>query len=238
MREYFCAKCHWSETVDEGVALWQVLHDMKEKEEEQAKQAQKRAPGFFSFAFHSSYFPAIFRRNLAALWSIWFPPKNASPFHGHVPIEYIILPMLCLAAAGGGLGSFFMEHSLGGGIIGGLGALGLGALLIHSVWERWSFGNPVSYDDFEPMTFLLFLLLGLHAGVLFALDPLKWPPLGAALGGVAGLLAGYALGIFVGLWIQVLGWIAISIRLFFAFALFVICLADLFMGIGFLLLRR
>lgn len=229
MREYWCEKCRWSETVDEGIALWQVLHDAKEKEEEamQAKQAQEESPGFFSLAFHSTYFPALLKRNLAALWSVWFPPKDSSPFHGHVPMEYIILPVLCLAAAVGGLGSFFMEHSMGGAIIGGLGTLGMGALLIHSLWERWTSGYPVSYDDFEPMTFTFFLLLGLNAGVIFALDSLKWPPLGAALGGLAGLLTGYLLGILAGLWIQALGWIVIFLRLLFGFGIFVIVIADL-----------
>ena len=37
MRTYFCRPCDKRVDVDNGVALWQVLHDAREKDEEDKK---------------------------------------------------------------------------------------------------------------------------------------------------------------------------------------------------------
>ena len=42
IREYRCDKCGHTDWEDEGVALWQVLHDAREEDEAKARRAGDR----------------------------------------------------------------------------------------------------------------------------------------------------------------------------------------------------
>ena len=42
IREYFCSNCKWSESVNNGPALWKILSDAQEEEDLQ-KEASKRS---------------------------------------------------------------------------------------------------------------------------------------------------------------------------------------------------
>lgn len=173
-------------------------------------------PPFFSIAFHTSFFPALLKRRLVALWRTWFPPKDASPFSRHVMPETIIFPAISLAVMVGGFGSA-LKGSTTGGVIGALGAAGLVTLLVLSIRARRESDVAVTFEDFEPLSFLLFLLLGVNAGFL----------LGSSVIGIpAGLVAGYFTGIAVGRWLPCLGWMIISLRLLIAFGLLMLLVFD------------
>ena len=89
-----------------------------------------------------------------------------------------------------------------------LGIGGIAALLVLSVKSQW--GDRPTYDNFLAGIFFFFVSLGILVGV----------PVGMSLGSVvigacasmAGLVAGYALGIFSGLWAQRIGWMALAVN--------------------------
>lgn len=43
-REYWCAKCECTVTKEEGVALWQALHDVNEAQRDVPTPAEKKRP--------------------------------------------------------------------------------------------------------------------------------------------------------------------------------------------------
>ena len=173
-------------------------------------------PPFFSIAFHTSFFPALLKRHLVALWRAWFPPKDTSPFSHHVMPETIIFPTLSLAVMVGGFGSAF-KGSTAGGIIGALGAAGLVTLLVLSIRAQQESDEAVTFEDFEPLSFLLFLLLGINAGFLFD---------SSVIGVPVGIVAGYFTGMTVGRWLPCLGWMIISLRLLIALGLLMLLVFD------------
>jgi hypothetical protein len=92
-------------------------------------------------------------------------------------------------------------------IIGGIGAAGTVALLINSIVSRK--GSP-NYDNFLVGVFFFFLTLGLTAGVF--VGSLNHSLMIGLLIGAAGLIAGYLIGILAGLWLQYLGWLALTVN--------------------------
>ena len=65
--------------------------------------------------------------------------------------------------------------------------------------------GPPSYDGFLIGIFFFFIALGISAGAFSMLSHSL--PFGLLVG-LGGLIAGYLLGIFAGLWLQYLGWLS------------------------------
>lgn len=157
----------------------------------------EKPPEFFSLQFHLKFFPAL-------IWNLLSPSKEEyrSPFADHVPVEYVVAPAVCLIAIAIGFPVLYGKGAWWGWILLVLGAAGFIALLAASIRSVW--GERPDYRDFRPAVFFFFVFLGPTIGLLAGTIE-KSPGLKTA-GIAGGLLAGYALGILAGLWVQALGW--------------------------------
>jgi hypothetical protein len=187
------------------------------------------APSAFTSVFHLRYLPALLAGRAARGLRGLVSRKDASPFAGHVPLEYVVLPFVCLAAAALGA-SWAVPDRAGsamrtlGAVLLAAGGLGLAAFTGFCIRERRRAGGPYSWREFEALPFLLCLLGGAHAGVVFAAATLS--PFLAGLGLAAGVLAGYGLGLVVGYWLQALGGLVIVLRMAAGFGVVVVLLTD------------
>lgn len=157
-------------------------------------------PRFFSLDFHFRFFPSI-------LLNILAPKKDEyeSPFKNHILIELPILAVVLFIAAVLGISSGLSKGSILGWLLGGLGAAGFLALFIQSICSKA--GYRPSFEGFKVAIFFFFVVFGVVAGITagrLGFDHSRWM---RVLDGLAGLVAGYFLGICAGLWIQKLGWI-------------------------------
>lgn len=167
--------------------------------------SRNATPKFFSLAFHTRFFPAVLWHRLRPK-----PQDEPSPFASHLPMEFIVALTGCAVLIAIGLPRAMTRGSLVGWTLCGLGLLGVLALLVHSV--RAQMGSQPSFDAFRPIIFFFCVALGMLLGVFAGRTVLPGRGFGV-LGGFVGLLVGYALGIFSGLWIQRLGWIGLLVDL-------------------------
>lgn len=116
----------------------------------------------------------------------------------------MIVLAVCLVLSIIGIPSALNGGSVVGWALTVLGAGGLVLLVILSVASRW--GTEATYDDFLVGIFFFFVSLGVFIGIPVGMDNHSlW--LGLIVS-VTGLCAGYVVGIFAGLFLQHLGWIA------------------------------
>lgn len=162
-------------------------------------------PKLFSLAFHARFFPSVLWRCLRPK-----PQDDPSPFANHLPAELVVSLAGCAVLIAVGLPRAMTRDSLVGWMLCGLGFLGVLALLVHGV--RAQIGSQPSFDAFRPIIFFFCVALGILLGVFTGGTVLHGRGFGV-LGGFVGLLVGYALGIFSGLWIQRLGWIGLLVDL-------------------------
>jgi hypothetical protein len=180
-------------------------------------------PHFLSLDFHIRFFPAV-------VWRQVRPSRTTeSPFAHHLPIEYPLMLALSLMLAFFGVSSLVLRHSVIGGIVGTLGISGTVALVGQSIWaER---GTPLTFEAFRVMVFLFFTILGLTLGSLAGWSASHSRAIEAS-GAVVGLLAGYALGVAAGLWVQRLGWVAAWFELAAGLAVVGVVVVDLALLFG------
>jgi len=114
-----------------------------------------------------------------------------------------------------------------GWLVGGIGAAGILALLINSIFSR---KEPPSYDCFLIGVFFFFVVLGISAGVF--VGTLEHSLSLGLLVGSGGLIAGYLLGILAGLWFQYLGWLASMVNILAGLAVFGMFSVDLVLLAG------
>jgi hypothetical protein len=156
-----------------------------------------KPPAFLSAEFHLRFFPTLLAERMR-------PQDKAQTGFRHFSLVLPVTVLICFGLLGLGLPEVVDDpSSIQGWVFTILGGLGLSGLLVLSIASRW--GEPVSYERFEPQVFLFVLILGTSVGVfcgrlIWALPPVAC--LGAAL---AGALVGYVAGIGAGLWCQVLG---------------------------------
>jgi len=157
-------------------------------------------PGFISFEFHVRYFPGVLlnRLRLGGRQETGFP--STMEHHIVLAVCIILLVLGIPAAVSGG--------SIIGWIAGGIGAAGTIALAINSILSRR--GEPPSYDDFLAGVFFFFVFLGISCGVF--IGTLQHSLLLGLSAGFAGFIAGYLTGIMAGLWLQYLGWLAVTMN--------------------------
>jgi hypothetical protein len=157
-------------------------------------------PRFLSLAFHTRFFPAF-------LWGRFRSGNRTRPgFNSLLGLYLLLAGSVALVALG--IPAGLSHGSIIGWIAGGMGALGILALLVNSVASRW--GEPPSYDGFLAGFFFFFLIAGLTAGIFIGtLD--HYHLIQGLLTVVAGLVAGYLLGILAGFGLQYLGWLAMAL---------------------------
>jgi hypothetical protein len=139
-------------------------------------------------------------------------------------MELFIIFAVCLILAIIGIPSA-VHGSVLGWILSILGVVGIVSLVILSVSSQW--GERPTYDDFLKGVFFFFVSLGIFIGIPVGMESHSFR-LGASAS-LAGLVAGYALGIVAGLQLQSLGWFAIILNMIAAFTAIVLVGTTLLM---------
>jgi hypothetical protein len=130
----------------------------------------------------------------------------------------MIIFAVCLILAVIGIPMAWTQGSFFGWILSIIGIGGIVALMILSVASQW--GNRPTYDDFLTGIFFFFVSLGLFLGIAVGMDRHSfWLGVSASLAGLAG---GYVLGIFAGLRLQHLGWMAVIMNMLAVFGAIVL----------------
>jgi hypothetical protein len=151
-------------------------------------------PKFLSLEFHLRFFPAL-------LWSRLRPQQRQGT--GFAPLSPIIIVFACILLVILGIPYAMSHGSVIGWILSGVGLAGIVALFINSIFSR---SGPPSYDGFLAGIFFFFISLGITSGVF--IGALERSFALGLLAGAGGFVAGYGIGIFAGLWLQYLGWMA------------------------------
>jgi hypothetical protein len=165
-------------------------------------------PRFLSLEFHTRFFPQLLRDRLR----LKRREEQGTSFVS--TMEMMVTVAVCLILAAVGIPLALNRGSAIGWILGVLGVGGMSALLISSVASHW--GDRPTYHDFLTGIFLFFVSVGVFIGIPVGMG--KRSPWLGVLTSLAGLLAGYGLGIFAGLRLQHLGWIAGLINMMAGFA--------------------
>jgi len=154
-------------------------------------------PAFLSAEFHLRFFPALLAERMR-------PEDKAQAGFRHFSLALPLLVVICFVLLGLGLPNLVDDpSSILGWALTVLGALGLLGLLVLSIASRW--GEPVTYQRFEPQVFLFVVLLGASIALFFGRLIWALPPPAAFGVALAGVVVGYVVGIGAGLWCQVLG---------------------------------
>ncbi|MBF0511646.1 MAG: hypothetical protein HQL13_04870 [Candidatus Omnitrophica bacterium] len=138
-------------------------------------------------------------------------------------MDSIIFLCLSLVLAAIGVGMVVQHGALVGWILTGLGACGLGALIIKSVMAQA--GTRPSYANFLAGTFFFFVFLGMTVGLWMGKSGHSfWLE---ALGFCGGIVIGYGVGLLAGFWFQCLGWIAALLDMILAVAIIGLIVIDI-----------
>jgi hypothetical protein len=181
-------------------------------------------PKFLSLSFHTKFIPAL-------LWQRLRPKKEEeyqSPFANHIPMEFIIALAICGVLTAIGIPYALSDGSIIGWLIGGIGVAGILALLILSV--KSGLEEPPSCNDFLMGIFFFFIFLGISAGIFNG--SLKHSHSLMIWGSITGLFVGYVIGIFAGLYMQYLGWIAVLLNMLAGVSIIGMVIVDLVLLFG------
>lgn len=157
-------------------------------------------PPLFSLEFHTSFFPAL-------LWRLLHPKNRRyeSTFAGHISLELPVMVIVFIILGIYGFSTVIGSGSIIGWVCGIVGLGGFSYLLTGSI--RSTTEIRPSFDYFRTIVFLFFVFLGLTIGL--EIGNVCRLPYGLKLvAGLSGLILGYIVGIFGGLWVQYLGWMA------------------------------
>ncbi len=154
-------------------------------------------PRFLSVEFHARFFPAF-------LWSRIRPNQESKSGFSSFTEFYIALAV-CTILIAIGVPAGLSQGSIVGWIASGIGMAGILALLVMSISSRW--GESPSYAGFLVGFFFFFVFAGLSAGIFISTLE-HYTLFHGLLTGVAGLSAGYVLGILAGFGLQYIGWLA------------------------------
>jgi len=116
---------------------------------------------------------------------------------------------LCFVLAVIGLPSALTKGSVVGGIVGVLGSIGAIALIVQSIYAQRE--TRPTFEAFRVAAFAFCVVLGLTLGLVAGSGHHSHGL--EACAALAGLMAGYIVGIAAGLWAQYLGWIGIWVEL-------------------------
>jgi hypothetical protein len=174
---------------------------------------------FFSFAFHTRFFPGVLLNRLR-------PRGRAGS--GFFTFDHYVMLAVCLFLVIIATPKAGYQRSTVGWILFGFGMFGFGFLIVQSIASQWR--ERPSYDSFLVGFFFLFITLGLTAGI-YAGTHQHSLALGL-LASTAGLLLGYLLGIFAGLQFQRLGWLAALLNMLAGIAIIGLMIFDLMLLLG------
>lgn len=153
-------------------------------------------PNFLSLEFHFRFFPAL-------LWKRLRTGGERGGTGFTLPLEFPVLFVVCCVLVIIGLPGAIDKKSVVGWIMSGIGLLGILFLIINSLTSR---KDALSYDNFLPGIFFFFVLLGITAGIFTG--SLNHSFRMGFLAVLGGLIVGYLIGIYTGLWFQRFGWLA------------------------------
>ena len=171
--------------------------DASQGSEESSPATPDLVPRFLSLEFHIKFFPDVLRRRLRGKGK-----EEGVSFTS--TLESTILLAVCVVLALVGLPSALTRGSIVGYVLSILGVGGTAALFVLSVASHW--GSPPEYDRFAAGVFFFFVALGIFVGIPVGLSNHSF--LFGACVSLAGLVAGYLLGLFSGRQVQCLGWIS------------------------------
>ena len=163
-------------------------------------EEKSTTPPFFSVDFHVKFFPALLLRLLHSQ-----NRKYESTFAGHISLELPVMTVVSLALGIYGFATVIGSGTILGWVCGIAGLGGFSYLLTSSI--RSTLGMHPSFDYFRTIIFLFFVFLGFTIGlemgfVYHSASGIKF------IVSLTGLILGYVTGIFAGLWVQKLGWMA------------------------------
>lgn len=163
-------------------------------------KAENAHPRLLSLEFHTRFFPALLFGRLRPA------ERDRTGFTSTTGL-YVLL-VVCFVLVIIGAPGAVANKSLTGWAMAGLGAAGITALSVNSIFSRM--GAPLSYDGFLKGVFFFFVTFGVSAGVF--VGSLKHSIAIGLPAGAGGFAAGYLLGILAGFWFQYLGWMAALIN--------------------------
>ncbi len=165
-------------------------------------------PKFLSLKFHSRFFPRLLRDRLRRKKI----EEQGTSFTSTTELTVVLAVCLILAVIG--IPSALTRRSLVGWILSLIGVGGVLAIFVLSVGAQW--GKRPTYHHFLTGIFFFFVSVGIFIGIPVGMDNHSaW--LGM-LTSLAGLFGGYVLGIFAGMQLQHLGWIAAILNMLAGFA--------------------
>ncbi len=169
-------------------------------------------PKLFSREFHTRFFPQLLKNRLP------FRKKESEGTSFTSTTEMFISLVVCVILAIIGI-PWAVQKSVIGWILSILGVGGTIVLVVTSFMGQR--GEKPSYGDFLIGVFLFFVILDVFAGIPVGMETHSfWLGL---LTSLAGLIAGYFIGILAGLWVQYFGWFAIIINMLAAFGAIILC---------------
>jgi hypothetical protein len=158
----------------------------------------RKSPGLLSWEFHVRFFPQLLADRLR-------PKKRTSTGFVHSGImEGMILLVICTVLLAVGLPSVVKQGTAAGWIMSVLGAGGIIAIFITSVYLQR--GIKPSFDNFLFGIFFFFVASGMLGGIILGID--SHSPWLETATGAAGFFTGYVVGLFAGQWFQYLGLIS------------------------------
>jgi hypothetical protein len=178
-------------------------------------------PKLLSLEFHTRFFPRL-------IWDRLRRKKKGERGTSFVSTMEIILVLagsVILAVIGIPLA--LTRGSIVGLILSIIGVGGVLAIFVLSIGAQW--GQRPTYDLFLSGIFLFFISLGIFIGIPIGID--NHSTFLGVLASLGGLLGGYMLGIFAGLWLQHLGWMAIILNMLAGFAAIVVGCVTLIMSL-------
>jgi hypothetical protein len=175
-----------------------------------------KQPRFLSAEFHLKFFPALVLNRFKS-------KQQRSPFVPYGFMETIIGLVVCFILIAIGAPFVLKNNSIVGWVLTGIGAMGFLLVIGFNMAARLKI--PPSYDDFLIGIFFFFVAVGITSGVM--VGTLNHSLVLGLCASVAGLAAGYLIGIFTGLFMQYLGHIAVILNGIAAVAIIGIVLVDI-----------
>jgi hypothetical protein len=176
-------------------------------------------PKILSLEFHTRFFPRLIWNRLRQKKK----EEQGTSFVSTMELTLVLVGSVILAVIGIPLA--LTRRSIVGLIMSVIGAGGVLAIFVLSVGAQR--GHRPTYDRFLSGIFFFFVFLGIFIGIPIGMD--NHSTYLGVLASLGGLFGGYMLGIFAGLWLQHLGWMAIILDMLAGFAAIAMGSATLIM---------
>lgn len=173
----------------------------------------------FSIPFHRDFFLPFIINSINARKS-----NTSTHFADFFPYEYVVLFMITMTGVVTGIYAYLSEGSVFGGITGLLASAGFAALMVFSIRSRSD--REILWKRFMITTFMFFMLAGLSLGLYTGMLVFN-SFLSKFIFGIAGMIAGYFVGIPAGLYMQSFGWTGQLINIIMIPVMIGLCIIDI-----------